>query len=104
MAGRPINEDRQIAIELGLKTYTGSVHSKCGTTERYVAGGGCVHCGRAIATEQRDALKYQRAQAAKLDGRGDQGSYPSSQGPLDNEPDDGLDAQRRREADLDELM
>ena len=64
MSGRPINVDRQNAIALGYKTYTGSKHSKCGTTERYVSGGGCVHCARVIATEQREARKYLVASGA----------------------------------------
>jgi hypothetical protein len=63
MSGRPINEDRQNAISLGLKTYTGSKHSKCGTTERYVSGGSCVHCARVIAAEQRDARTFLRQHA-----------------------------------------
>lgn len=88
MSGRPINQDRQNSIDLGLKTYTGAVHAACGTTIRYVAGGGCVRCGRLIATEQREARKYLRAQAA-----------------LDNAPADSLDdAQARIEASIDELM
>lgn len=64
MSGRPINKDRQDAIEFGLKTYTGEVHVKCGNTERYVNGGGCVHCARVIATEQRAARNFLRHQAA----------------------------------------
>lgn len=63
MSGRPINEDRQNAIDLGLRVYTGSKHSKCGTTQRYVSGGGCVHCARIIATEQREARKFLQRQA-----------------------------------------
>jgi len=57
---RPFNEDRQMAIKLGFKTYDGAVHT-CGYRERYVKGGGCVHCGRRLATEQREALKFVRA-------------------------------------------
>lgn len=64
MSGRPINEDRQNAIALGLRTYMGAPHSKCGTTERYVSGGGCVYCARETATAQREALKAVRAQAS----------------------------------------
>jgi len=69
-SGRPVNEDRQTAIDLGFKTYTGTPHSKCGTTERYVSGGGCVHCARTIATEQREARKLLKAQAARLVAEG----------------------------------
>lgn len=74
MSGRPINEDRQNAIALGLRTYTGAQHPKCGTTERYVSGGGCVHCARVKAAEQRDELKVLKAQAV---------NQPLSE-PLDN--------------------
>lgn len=62
---RPINEDRQAALRYGLHTYTGAPHSKCGTTERYAAGGGCVYCARLLASEQREALKYRKAQEAQ---------------------------------------
>lgn len=90
--GRPQNEDRQTAIALGFRTYTGTVHKRCGTTERYVAGGGCVHCARAIALEQREARKFLQAQAAPIDSR----ETP----PV--EIDD--DAEARRQAAIDDLM
>lgn len=61
MAGRPSNENLALARIMGDKTYVGTVHSKCNTDERYVSGGGCVHCARVIATEQRDARKYLKA-------------------------------------------
>jgi hypothetical protein len=61
--GRPTNLDRQNAIALGFKTYTGSPHAACGTTERYI-GGGCAHCARTLATERREAWKFLKAQAA----------------------------------------
>lgn len=64
MSGRPINADRQNAISLGFKTYMGAPHPKCGMTERYVSGGGCVHCARTIASEQREARKFLIANAA----------------------------------------
>ena len=93
MSGRPINEDRQNAIDLGLRTYTGSKHSKCGTTQRYVSGGGCVHCARIIATEQREARNYLRRQAqAALD----------NPGPLVLEETD--DAEARSRAAIEDLM
>lgn len=93
MSGRPVNEDRQNAIDLGLRTYTGAAHVKCGTTTRYVAGGGCVHCARVIASEQRDARKFLLAQSAL------------AQSSLDKAPEDGLDAaERRREESFDDLM
>jgi hypothetical protein len=63
MSGRPINADRQNAIELGLRTYMGAPHSKCGTTTRYASSGGCVHCARVTAAEQREELKVLKASA-----------------------------------------
>lgn len=66
MSGRPVNEDRKLAIFMGEKTYIGAEHDKCGTTERYVSGGGCVYCARIVATEQRDARKYLKSQAASI--------------------------------------
>lgn len=54
MAGRKINESRQLALITGERTYVGAEH-KCGTTERYVKGGGCVHCARQLQTEARSA-------------------------------------------------
>lgn len=112
MSGRPINEDRQNAIALGLKTYIGAKHVNCDTTERYVKGGGCVHCARIIATEQREARNYLKRQAGNIDGRGDQGGgYPSSQGPLDIPAEDGLeidetedDRKARFEESIEDLM
>lgn len=68
---RPFNDDRQNSLTLGLRTYTGAPHPKCGTTERYVASGGCVHCARAKAAEQREELKVLKAQAvAQADAAG----------------------------------
>lgn len=52
--GRPINESRMVAELAGEKTYRGSTHG-CGTNERYVNGGACVHCARRIQREQREA-------------------------------------------------
>lgn len=65
MAGRPENASRANAALMGDKTYIGSVHDKCGTNERYTKGGGCVHCARVIATEQREARKYLQTQLDK---------------------------------------
>lgn len=89
ITGRPINVDRHNAILLGLQTYTGLPHANCGETLRYVKGGGCVHCARAIATEQRKARLILR------------------QMPLDTEPEvhvDEDDAEARRQASIDDLM
>lgn len=66
-SGRPANPDRQIAIGLGERTYIGSTHARCGTSGRYVSGGGCVHCARVVATEQREARKYLKQQKLALD-------------------------------------
>jgi hypothetical protein len=115
MVGRPINQARLDAIELGLLTYEGMPHRNCGKTLRYCSGGGCVHCARVIATEQREARKYLKSRATQIDSRGDQGGgYPSSQDfaeidpdPVDIEPDDGLEADdpdARTQAGIDELM
>lgn len=56
MVGRPINKNRELAVLYGEKTYRGSTHG-CGTNERYVKGGGCVHCARWTALSQREALR-----------------------------------------------
>jgi hypothetical protein len=113
MSGRPINQDRVDAIEFGFHTYVGTVHRRCGTTERYVKGGGCVHCARVIAEEQREARKAlmrhqpdddcaeviaeiacQEIDSEAVDTEGSDG--------LDNIEE--LDAEARREASFDELM
>ena len=65
MSGRPKNDNRQNAIELGLGTYTGASHSKCGTSERYVSGGGCIHCARLASADQREQLKMLKTYAAE---------------------------------------
>lgn len=100
--GRPTNSDRQNAIDLGLQTYIGKMHVKCGTRERYVAGGGCIHCGRIIATEQREALKYLK-RAAREEAVRDE-AEPA----LDSVSESGLEteeeARARYDADIDEMM
>lgn len=57
MAGRPTNENREMAILMGDKTYIGSKHERCGTDQRYVKGGGCVHCARQVTQDLRDIAK-----------------------------------------------
>ena len=85
MAGRPINERHELAVLMGDKTYFGSEHDKCGTFERYTKGGGCVHCARVIASEQRAARKFlQTMEAQKVEGR--------DEDLLDTEPKNGLSA------------
>jgi hypothetical protein len=64
MTGRPRNESLALAKLSGDKRYIGAPHSKCGTTERYVTNGGCVHCARADLAEQRAQLKFMKAQLA----------------------------------------
>ncbi len=64
MAGRPINTSKELAILSGDKTYTGAAHGKCGTTERYVSGGGCVHCARQASLDGREARRLLKAQKA----------------------------------------
>ena len=61
MAGRPINENLATAKLAGDRTYIGSVHSDCGTSERYTSGGGCVHCARAKQTAMREALALSKS-------------------------------------------
>ncbi len=91
-SGRPQNQDRQNALATGLPTYTGLPHARCGTRERYTKGGGCVHCARIIATEQREARKF----------------LLQNRTALDTEPEAEVDtpeaAEARRQADIDELM
>ncbi len=89
--GRPTNLDRQNAIALGFKTYTGSPHAACGTTERYI-GGGCAHCARTLATEQREARKFLKAQAVAADRIAslEAGAEEEPDEPLDTTEDDGL--------------
>lgn len=101
--GRPRNTDRENAVDLGLLTYEGKPHFRCGTTTRYVVGAGCVHCARLIATEQREARKFLRRrsinEAEEMIARHDV--------VLDSAPADGLDAddaEARRQAAIDELM
>jgi hypothetical protein len=111
---RPLNEDRQAALKYGLRTYTGALHSKCGTVERYAGTGGCVYCARRIATEQREALKYRKAQEASevvLDEFESVSEFENviEDAPLDNplptelSPDDD-DADERQRQSIDELM
>lgn len=64
MAGRPTNENREMAILMGDKTYTGSTHARCGTDLRYVKGGGCVHCARQVTQDLRDTAKWIKHEAA----------------------------------------
>jgi hypothetical protein len=60
MAGRPKNANLETAKIAGDRTYIGSVHEACGTSERYTSGGGCVHCARTKQTLMREALAKSR--------------------------------------------
>lgn len=91
MNGRPINQDRQLALSLGFQTYQGSVHEKCGTTERYTKGAGCVHCARAASREGLEARRVLKLQA--LDNSTRAVAKP-----------DEAEAIKRFEQDLDDLM
>lgn len=109
MPGRPINLDRKNALDLGLSTYIGAAHYRCGTRVRYVVPGNCVHCARVAAAEQRQTKKFLKQHAineaeemiARHDGV-----------ELDSLVPDGLDTdEMRAEADrlrfqagIDELM
>lgn len=101
MGGRPINQNLSMARFLGDKTYHGSAHKKCGTTERYTSTMACVYCTRIIATEQREARKYlQRCGALDVTGADVEA--------LDNdEPmvlEDSDNAEARSQQAIDDLM
>lgn len=95
--GRPQNVERQFAIEFGYPTYTGAVHPRCGTRERYTNGCGCVHCARVIATEQREARKVLKQQRQNFNAVVEMELDKSAPVELD-------DAQARHDASIDELM
>jgi glutaredoxin len=100
MRGRPQNAERQLAVELGFPTYIGLAHARCGTVERYTKGGGCVHCARVIATEQREARRFLKHHEQEY-----RESVPEEEIDVDREESFGIDdAEARRQAALDELM
>lgn len=106
MTGRPINESRALALITGDKTYVGLAHGKCGTTERYVSGGGCVHCARIIATEQREARAFIKAYEAEqagiaADEAAGLGDPEINQGHI---PELDADPRSEYERSLDEMM
>lgn len=90
MTGRQVNEDRQNAIALGLMTYIGKTHPRCGTNVRYVNGGGCVHCGRVVATEQRQARIYLKKMQAE--------------GALDTAPEPAVEPEKTFDESVEDLM
>ena len=59
-AGRPHNVQRQAALFLGEKTYTGKRCKRCGSTVRYTKGSGCVECQKTSAIEARQLLRAAR--------------------------------------------
>lgn len=113
--GRPTNENRKTAVDLGFPTYEGSPCKRCASTERYTTGGGCVKCARNKQTEQRDARRALKAMMA---------SQASWEKPVDSEPeavleeddelrdlDDDIDfgeteeeREARRDASIEDLM
>lgn len=97
MTGRPLNEDRQLALLSGDKTYIGSPHDRCGTNVRYVKSGGCVRCARVIATEQREARKYLINQNGEVPQNSVDKSVPDEV-PVED------DAAARSRAAIDDLM
>ena len=114
-AGRHPSEDREIALITGEKTYLGTMHAQCGTTERYTKGGGCAHCARVIATEQREARKYLKAQASIAtvveqtveEDREEPFNDVTAQftEPLDSDEEMALgDAKAREQSSIDDLM
>ncbi len=44
--------NRKKALENNQSTYTGKVHSKCGTSEKYVSNFGCVKCLTEVGLEK----------------------------------------------------
>jgi hypothetical protein len=120
-SGRPLNPDRQNAIDLGLKTYIGMTHPKCGTNVRYL-GGSCVHCGKVASAEQRETRKYLKQQAnvaavvAEMVDRDidddvtaedvEMMRIENAEIEIDNRSEDDLedDAEARRQASIDDLM
>lgn len=59
-AGRPHNVNRQAALVLGEKTYSGKRCKRCGTNEKYTKGSGCVECQKTNAIEARQLLRAAR--------------------------------------------
>lgn len=100
MGGRPPNQERQNALDLGLKTYEGAIHKKCGTTTKYAKSGGCINCARVVADEQRAALKYLQAERSRVNHEGEEALDTAPEVEVDPE----ADATARAAAALDELM
>lgn len=70
--GRPHSVNLQAARLVGDKTYEGKRCKRCGGTERYTKGCGCVACQKSNAIEARQLLAAARRDSAKdLDFLGD---------------------------------
>lgn len=67
-AGRPHDRNRQAAIVLGEKTYSGKRCKRCGSTTRYTKGSGCVACQKTSAIEARQLLRAARQKQNSGDG------------------------------------
>lgn len=93
--GRPINQDRQLAASLGFRTYHGSTHAACGTSERYTKSAGCVHCAKLNGREAREARDFLRkASKEALD----------KSVAVVTEPSPADDAAERFQQDIEDLM
>lgn len=58
--GRPKDAEREIALVLGDKLYTGTPCHKCAMTLRYTNGGRCAHCAMRDNLARRDAARPER--------------------------------------------
>jgi hypothetical protein len=69
--GRPVNEERQLALLTGDKTYTGKRCKACGCTTRYAKSGSCTGCTQEKAEQLREierlAKKRKRRRPAPAD-------------------------------------
>lgn len=70
--GRHHNINRQAALVVGDRTYTGKKCKRCGATERYTKGASCVACQKHSAIEARQLLRA--ARAATVETRVEQGA------------------------------
>jgi len=60
------NPNRKLAKELGLKTYVGKVHERCGTSLKYTSYGVCVQCTKIDRTTIYRRFNLTAYTAAKL--------------------------------------
>jgi hypothetical protein len=91
--GRPRNEARQTAIELGFPTYTGSACKRCTSMERYTVGGNCVKCAHVRQTEMREGARALKALMV---------STPPWENQVDSEPEAVLEEDEARD-EIDEV-